>query len=98
MIGDHTMAEDIAYLEQHDRNDRGLKLSDKHVSIAFIRPLWSFDLFCLVDHKMANHRLNRKLIRDGELSGEFNYDRWKISVEGKQLLALQRQWREYSTV
>ena len=84
MFGDRPIAEDIANLE---RNDRGLTLSDKHVSIAFIRPLWTFNVHCLIDHKTANHRLDRKLISSkdaGDLCHEWNFDKWKMSV-GKSL-------------
>ena len=93
MFGDRPMAEEIAYLE---RNDRGLKLSDKHVYVGFIRPLWTFDVHCLIDHKTANHRLNRKLVSSGDAgdaSHGWDFDKWKMSVEGEKLLSLQRKWR-----
>ena len=43
MVGDPPLEDDTYHLKD---NDLDLKLSDKHVSIAFIRPLWTFNLLC----------------------------------------------------
>jgi hypothetical protein len=111
MFGDFPMEDDIYYLED---NEFGLKLSDKQVSIAFIRPLRTFNMICKFDHRMANHILNRILVRRysagdltkdwkvrygvGDLSEDFDYETWASSKEGKQLLELECKWREEDTM
>ena len=110
MFGDRPI-DDIYYLEE---NELGLKLSDKQVSIAFIRPLRTFNMHCKFDHRMANHILNRILGRRyfagdlskewkvrygvGNLSDEWDYETWASSKEGKQLLELECKWREEDTM
>ena len=111
MFGDSPIEDDIYYLED---NEFGLKLSDKQVSIAFIRPLRTFNMLCKFDHRMANHILNRILVcryfagdltngwkvRYGvsDLSEDFDYETWASSKEGKQLLELECKWREEDTM
>jgi hypothetical protein len=98
MFGDRPVEDDVCYLEQNDLN---LKLADKDVSIAFIRPLRTFDLTCKIEHRMANHNLNRTLVRSNvvdDVSGEWDYQSWALSMEGRQLLELEREWREDDTM
>jgi hypothetical protein len=111
MFGDSPIEDDIYYLED---NEFGLKLSDKQVSIAFIRPLRTFNMHCKFDHRMANHILNRILVRRyfagdltkdwkvrygvGDLSEKWDYETWASSKEGKQLLELECKWREEDTM
>ena len=111
MFGDRPIEDDIYYLEE---NELGLKLSDKQVSIAFIRPLRTFNMLCKFDHRMANHILNRILVRRysagdltkdwkvrygvSDLSENFDYETWASSKEGKQLLELECKWREEDTM
>ena len=111
MFGDSPIEDDIYYLED---NEFGLKLSDKQVSIAFIRPLRTFNMHCKFDHRMANHILNRILVRRyfagdltkdwkvrygvGDLSEKWDYETWASSKQGKQLLELECKWREEDTM
>jgi predicted hydrolase (HD superfamily) len=74
MFGDSPIEDDIYYLED---NEFGLKLSDKQVSIAFIRPLRTFNMHCKFDHRMANHILNRILVRRYS-AGDFTNDSKKV--------------------
>ena len=101
MFGDVPIGEAIEYL---DKNELGLKITDKNVVVDFIRPMDSFDLTCKFQHKVANHLLNRILVRSHDVdtmkfeswcsSVEGNYDSWSSSVEGKQLMELELIWRE----
>jgi hypothetical protein len=101
MFGDVPMNEVIEYLE---KNERGLKITDKNVVVDFIRPMDSFDLTCEFQHKIANHILNRILIESHDVdkckfeswssSVEGNYSSWASSVEGKVLVELALKWRE----
>jgi putative lipoic acid-binding regulatory protein len=104
MFGDFPIEKVIEYLEQHERNELGLKITDKHVVVDFIRPVSSFDLTCKFQHKVANHLLNRILVRSHHVdtmkygswrsSVEGNYDSWSSSAEGWQLLQLEMIWRD----
>ena len=50
---------------------------------------------------MANHIFNRTLVRSNivdDVSGEWEYESWALSMEGKQLLELEREWREDATM
>ena len=106
MFGDVPKEQVIEYLENHEMNELGLKLTDKYVVVDFIRPMDSFDLLCPIQHKVANHLLNRILVRSHEVntlkfeswrsSVEGNYDSWCSSVEGEQLIELALKWREES--
>ena len=83
MWGDVPMAEVVEYLE---RNPLGLKLTDKNVVVGHIRPLRTFNLTCMAEHRMGNHLLNQKLVRTcsvRKLSQDWDYDSWYISEEGK---------------
>ena len=94
MYGDVPIEEVIKYLEN---NDLGLKLSDRDVVVDFIRPMKSFDLVCPYEHKVANHILNRILVRShdvGKKGRKWKYDSWSLSVEGKQLVDLEFKWRQ----
>ena len=94
MYGDVPKEQVIEYLEN---NDLGLKLSDQGVIVHFIRPMKSFDLLCPFQHKVANHLLNRILIRSHDIDKterRWKYDSWLLSVEGKQLVELELKWRE----
>ena len=101
MFGDVPKDKVTEYLEQ---NELGLKITDKNVVVDFIRPMDSFNLTCKLQHKVANHLLNRILIRSQDVdmmqydswcsSVEGNYDSWSSSVEGKQLIELELKWRE----
>ena len=94
MFGDVPIGQAIEYLE---KNDAGLKLSDKGVVVEFIRPMKSFDVLCPYQHKVANHLLNRILVKShdvGKVGRKWKYGPWSLSVEGKQLIELESQWRE----
>jgi len=101
MFGDLPMSDVIKYLEN---NKLGLKITDKNVVVDFIRPMDSFDLTCKFQHKVANHLLNRILVRGHDVDTmkfeswsscvEGNYDSWFSSSEGKQLVELELKWRE----
>ena len=101
MFGDLPMSEVIEYLE---KNELGLKITDKNVVVDFIRPMDSFDLTCKFQHKVANHLLNRILVRSRDVDKmqyeswsscvEGNYGSWSSSLEGKQLVELELKWRE----
>ena len=103
MFGDVPTEQVIEYLEKHEMNKLGLKIADKYVVVDFIRPMDSFDLTCPIQHKVANHLLNRILVRRHQVdtlkfescwsSVEGNYDSWSSSVEGKQLIELALKWR-----
>ena len=93
MFGDVPTEDVIEYLEN---NDLGMKLSDRDVVVDFIRPLNSFDLVCPFEHQVTNHLLNRILVRShdiGKISRKWKNDSWSLSVEGKQLVELEFQWR-----
>ena len=101
MFGDLPMNEVIEYLE---KNELGLKITDKNVVVDFIRPMDSFDLTCKFQHKVANHLLNRILVRSCDVDKmqyeswsscvDGDYGSWSITVEGKQLVELELKWRE----
>ena len=101
MFGDLPMSKVIEYLE---KNELGLKITDKNVVVDFIRPMDSFDLTCKFQHKVANHLLNRILIKRCDVDKmqyeswsscvEGNYGSWSSSVEGAQLMELEMKWRE----
>jgi hypothetical protein len=101
MFGDVPKDKVIEYLEE---NKLGLKITDKNVVVDFIRPMDSFDLTCKFEHRVANHLLNRILIRRQDVdmmqyeswcsSVEGNYDSWSSSVEGMLLMELEMEWRE----
>ena len=108
MFGDVPIGEAIKYL---DKNELGLKITDKNVVVDFIRPVDSFDLTCKFQHKVANHLLNWILVRSCDVDKmqyeswsscvEGNYGSWSSSLEGKQLVELELKWREennYSTM
>ena len=92
MFGDLPMNEVIEYLE---KNELGLKITDKNVVVDFIRPMDSFDLTCKFQHKVANHLLNRILVRSCDVDKmQYDYGSWVSSFEGKQLVELELKWRE----
>lgn len=101
MFGDVPKDKEIEYLEE---NKLGLKITDKNVVVDFIRPMDSFDLTCKFEHRVANHLLNRILIRRQDVdmmqyeswcsSVEGNYDSWSSSYEGMLLMELEMEWRE----
>ena len=90
MCGDLPIEEVIEYLEQ---NELGLEITDKYVVVGFIRPIASFDLTCKFQYKVANHLINRILVRSHHVdtmkyeswcsSVEGNYDSWSSSAEGR---------------
>ena len=106
MFGDVPIEEVTEYLEKHRLNKLGLKITDKYVVVDFIRPMASFDLTCKFQHRVANHLINRILVRSHDVgtmmyesccsSVEGNYDSWSSSVEGLQLMELEMMWWEAS--
>jgi len=64
MFGDVPIDKVVQYLEQ---NELGLKITDNNVVVDFIRPMDSFVLTCKFQHKVANHLLNRILIRSRDV-------------------------------
>ena len=81
MFGDVPIEEVIEHLEQ---NELGLKITDKYVEVGFIRPMDSFDLTRKFQHKVANHLLNRILVRSHHVD-TMKYESWCSSVEGNTI-------------
>jgi hypothetical protein len=82
----------IRFLEDHD--EQGLKLADICVRPDRIRPLTSFDMLCKFDHHMAGHYLNFELRHVTQSRPLYDYEWWSVSPAGRQLLALDRLWRD----
>jgi hypothetical protein len=85
----------VRFLEDND--EQGLKISDICVRPDHIRPIHSFDIFCKIDHRMANHYLNLELRHVTQSRVVWDYETWSTSRNGKQLLALERAWRGVRT-
>jgi hypothetical protein len=86
------------YLVAHLHNSgTGLRLTEPDVHVDHIRPLASFsDLSNAFEQRTANHHLNLQLLsaHDNLIKGaHFDYNEWRVSDSGQQLLALNRRWR-----
>jgi hypothetical protein len=83
------------YLE---KNDRGIKITDKNTHIDHVRPLTKFEnLHCEFEQRTACHYLNLQLLPGSEnlkKSDTFCCTSWASSDRGKQLIQLNIEWRE----